>query len=141
MLTEVNDISQALVGRRIGGHLRHPLARRVSPNKTWEGFIGGLLVTLALSMVIAPWLTPLTQWPMRIGPLVLGGAFWTWPLVTGLLIALSGLMGDLNMSAVKRDAGIKDSSDLLPGMGGVIDRVDSLTFTAPVLYYLIVWVM
>ena len=141
VLTEVNDISQALVGRRLGGHLRHRIARRVSPNKTWEGFIGGVVVTLLLSMMVAPWLTPLAQWPLKIGPLVLEGAFYTWPLVLGLLIAVAGLIGDLNMSAVKRDVGVKDSSELLPGMGGIIDRVDSLTFTAPVVYYVVAWMV
>jgi phosphatidate cytidylyltransferase len=63
---------------------------------------------------------------------------WAWPLAAGVAIALAGFLGDLNLSAVKRDAGVKDSSRTLPGMGGVLDRIDSLTLTAPVFYWLIV---
>jgi phosphatidate cytidylyltransferase len=63
---------------------------------------------------------------------------WVWPLVAGLVIALAGFLGDLNISGVKRDTGVKDSSQALPGMGGVLDRIDSLTLAAPVFYWLIV---
>ena len=135
VLTELNDISQALVGRRIGSHHITPT---VSPNKTGEGLLGGILVTVAAALVLSPFLTPLTT---RTAPT------WTafswlaplmWPLFAGLVIALAGFLGDLNMSAIKRDAGVKDSSRALPGMGGVLDRIDSLTLTAPVFYWLIV---
>ena len=134
VLTELNDISQALVGRRIGAHHITP---EVSPNKTTEGLLGGVLVTVAAALILAPVLTPLTtvaapSWTALtwLAPLV-------WPLLAGLVIALAGFLGDLNMSAIKRDAGVKDSSGALPGMGGVLDRIDSLTLTAPVLYWLI----
>ena len=140
LLTELNDIAQALVGRRFGAHKRHRIAPRVSPNKTWEGFLGGLLVTVILAAVLAPLLTPLADLPLRVA-----GRAWQipffWPVVIGLLIAVAGFFGDINMSAVKRDAGVKDSGRLLPGMGGVIDRIDSLTFTAPILYYLVTWIV
>jgi len=117
MLTEANDIMQALVGRRFG---RNKLAPIVSPNKTWEGFAGGLVSTLLLAVFIAPWLTPLMVWQAA---------------VIGLLTSVAGLAGDLNISALKRDAGVKDSGTLLPGQGGILDRIDSLTFTAPLFYY------
>jgi phosphatidate cytidylyltransferase len=119
MLTESNDIMQALVGRRIG---RGKLAPIVSPHKTWEGFVGGVVSTVLLAMLLAPWLTPLTIWQAALG---------------GLLISVGGLLGDLNISALKRDAGVKDSGTLLPGQGGILDRIDSLTFTAPLFYYFV----
>jgi phosphatidate cytidylyltransferase len=136
ILTETNDIAQALVGRRFGSSKRHRIAPQVSPNKTWEGFLGGMLATVLLSAALSPLLTPLGDMPIRLGFIEWRLPFF-WPVVAGVLIAISGFFGDINMSAVKRDAGVKDSSALLPGMGGVIDRVDSLTFAAPVFYYLV----
>jgi phosphatidate cytidylyltransferase len=134
-LTETNDIAQALVGRRIGAH---PITPQVSPHKTWEGLLAGIGITMAAATALAPLLTPLAteaapSWA-TLGLL----APWVWPLGAGLVIALAGFLGDLNISAVKRDAGVKDSSHALPGMGGVLDRIDSLTLTAPVFYWLIV---
>jgi phosphatidate cytidylyltransferase len=82
-----------------------------------------------LAICLAPFLTTLTaekSWVMGI--LV--------SALVGVAISLSGFLGDINMSAIKRDAGVKDGSAILPGMGGVIDRIDSLIFTAPVFYYL-----
>ncbi|GIX00040.1 MAG: phosphatidate cytidylyltransferase [Pirellulaceae bacterium] len=135
ILTEISDISQALVGRQLG---RRRLAPILSPKKTWEGFLGGLVATPMVSMLLAPWLTslasgapawaPETNWPT-----------WTGPLLAGVMVTSVGLIGDLNMSAVKRCAGVKDSSQLLPGMGGMLDRVDSLTFTAPAFYAFVHW--
>ena len=117
VLTEWNDIVQALVGRRIG---RWPILPRVSPKKTVEGWAVGLIATAALASVLAPWLTSLGRWQAAGG---------------GLLIALAGFCGDSLVSAVKRDVGRKDSGRLLAGQGGVMDRVDSLTFAAPAFYY------
>lgn len=123
ILTMWNDIAQALVGRRIGKHKMRPL---VSPRKTWEGFWGGAIATSLLAVGLAPWLTPLS--PAQAA-------------LSGLVIALAGSCGDLNMSAVKRDAGVKDSGQILPGQGGMLDRIDSLTFSAPAFYYLIVFMV
>lgn len=135
LLTEMNDIAQALIGRRFG---RHAITPRVSPNKTWEGFVGGVVTTCVIALVTAPLLTPLSSrlpesggWSGALAPYV-------WPLLAGLLVAIAGFLGDLNMSAIKRDTGVKDSSDLLPGMGGALDRIDSLTLAAPCFYWLIV---
>ena len=114
------DIAAFYVGRRFG---RQPLAPRVSPKKTLEGALGGM----AVSMVVA-----------------IGGRFWIWPVlplsraaVVGLLLATVGILGDLCESAVKRGAGVKDSGSLIPGHGGVLDRLDSLMFACPVLYMLV----
>lgn len=135
VLTELNDISQALVGRRIGSHHITP---QVSPNKTMEGLIGGAVATVAVAIVLAPYLTPLSTSAAPSWSALSWLAPFAWPLLAGLVITLAGFLGDLNMSAVKRDAGVKDSSGALPGMGGVLDRIDSLTLTAPVFYWLIV---
>ena len=131
LLTETNDIMQAITGRRFGSTKITP---RVSPNKSLEGLLGGMATTTVLAVVSAPWLTGLTVGrSFGAGLLVSVGA--------GVLISLFGFLGDINMSGIKRDVGVKDGSSLLPGQGGMIDRVDSLTFTAPVFYYFVRIVM
>ena len=138
VLTEADDIFQAIVGRLFGAGKRHRIAPVVSPNKTWEGFFGGLLVIVILAPFIAPWLTTLGQ---HAGPFSLPESLQAWvgPILAAILISLAGFFGDINMSAIKRDAGVKDRSKLLPGMGGVIDRIDSLSMTAPVFFYFANW--
>ncbi|MDA1373042.1 MAG: phosphatidate cytidylyltransferase [Proteobacteria bacterium] len=138
ILTECDDIFQAIVGRLFGSHNRHRISPVISPNKTWEGFFGGMLVIVILAPIIAPWLTTLGTQP---GPFALTASLQPFvaPILAALLISCAGFFGDINMSAIKRDSGVKDSSKLLPGMGGVIDRVDSLTMTAPVFVYFLIW--
>ncbi|TWU43493.1 Phosphatidate cytidylyltransferase [Novipirellula aureliae] len=119
-ITELNDIAGALVGRKIG---RRRLTV-ISPRKTWEGFLGGMMTSTIASVVLGNWLTTMT-----LGQL----------MVAGLLISVAGTLGDLNMSAVKREVGTKDSGNLMPGQGGILDRIDSLTFTAPMFYYYWTW--
>jgi phosphatidate cytidylyltransferase len=140
VLTETDDIFQAIVGRLFGAHKRHRIIPTISPNKTWEGFFGGMLVIVVLAPVIAPWLTTLGQ---QAGPFGLPEALrpFVAPILAAILISFAGFFGDINMSAIKRDSGVKDSSNLLPGIGGVIDRVDSLSMTAPVLVYFLIWWM
>lgn len=118
-LTEFNDISQYIWGKMLG---KYKIIPKVSPNKTWEGFLGGVLTTTVLAFVIATWLTPLTSLEA---------------VLAGLMIALAGFFGDVSISALKRDLGIKDSGHLLPGHGGILDRVDSLTYTAPLFFHFI----
>ena len=138
ILTETDDIFQAIIGQLFGAHKRHRISPTISPNKTWEGFFGGMLVIVVLAPIIAPWLITLGQ---QAGPFGLPEPLrpFVAPMFAAILISLSGFFGDINMSAIKRDSGVKDSSNLLPGMGGVIDRVDSLTMTAPVFVYFIIW--
>ncbi len=129
VLSEMNDISQAFFGRHWG---KRRIAPNVSPFKTWVGFFGGVATTCVLAMALAPALTSFGS-----GDAALFYADWSglaYAFAAGLLIAVSGFFGDINLSAVKRDAGVKDSGTLLPGQGGVLDRIDSLTFTAPVFY-------
>ena len=127
LLTETNDIMQAITGRKFG---RTKLTPRVSPNKSLEGLLGGMSATMLLAAVTAPWLTGLTEERSQMSGILVS-------LIAGLLISLFGFLGDINMSGIKRDAGVKDGSRLLPGQGGIIDRVDSLTFTAPVFFYFV----
>jgi phosphatidate cytidylyltransferase len=129
MLSEMNDIMQAIVGRKIGKHKITPL---VSPKKTYEGLAGGLITCAGLSVLLAPYLTTITNGRSTLSGIALS-------VLAGLLISVAGFLGDINMSAIKRDAGVKDGSALLPGMGGMIDRIDSLTFTGPVFYYFVMF--
>jgi phosphatidate cytidylyltransferase len=93
---------------------------QVSPGKTWGGLLGGMGTTIVLAAVLAPWLTPLDT----------GEA-----LMAGIIIGLGGFIGDITVSALKRDLRIKDSGGLIPGHGGILDRVDSLTYTAPLFFH------
>lgn len=130
VITEVDDIAQALVGRQIG---RHRITPSISPNKTWEGLAGGVVTSMVLSLILSPWLTTFPSVRTAQGFLL--------SVCSGLVIVTAAFLGDINMSAVKRDVGVKDGSTLLPGMGGIIDRIDSLTFTAPALYYFLSFVL
>ena len=116
-LTQFNDIAQYVFGKLLG---RHKVTPQVSPNKTYEGLLGGVITTVSLAFLLAPVLTPLTQ---------------AHAIMAGLIISFGGFIGDLNISAIKRDLGIKDSGALLPGHGGVLDRVDSLSYTAPLFFH------
>lgn len=120
LLAEMNDIFQALVGRSFGSRRISP---RLSPHKTWEGFAGGLATTVLLAVLLAPLLTPLD---------VVRAA------LAGLLVAPAGLAGDLTISALKRRVGAKDSGTMLPGQGGILDRVDGLLLSAPLFFYFLV---
>ena len=116
-LTQFNDVAQYLWGKMLG---RHRVVPRVSPNKTLEGLLGGVTTTVVLAWLLAPLLTPFL--PREA-------------LAAGLMIGLAGFIGDVVVSAVKRDIGIKDSGTLLPGHGGILDRLDSLTYTAPLFFH------
>lgn len=119
VLTQLNDVAQFLWGKALG---RHKVVPTVSPGKTVEGFLGGVGTTLLLALLLAPWLTPLSRWQA---------------VAAGLIIGVAGFIGDVVISALKRDLGIKDSGTLLPGHGGILDRIDSLTYTAPLFFHLI----
>jgi phosphatidate cytidylyltransferase len=120
-LTEINDIAQYIWGKSCG---RHPVTPTVSPNKTWEGLFGGILTTSILAIAIATWLTPFD---------------WIHALGVGLIISCAGFIGDVTISALKRDLGVKDSGSSIPGHGGILDRLDSLTYTAPLFFHFTVY--
>ncbi|AKG24451.1 phosphatidate cytidylyltransferase [Calothrix sp. 336/3] len=116
-LTQINDIAQYIWGKSLG---KHKVLPTVSPNKTWEGLLGGIFTTTVMAVIIAPWLTPFP-------PL--------YALSVGILIGVAGFIGDVTISALKRDLGVKDSGNLIPGHGGILDRIDSLTYTAPLFFH------
>jgi phosphatidate cytidylyltransferase len=118
-LTELNDVAQFTWGKLTG---RHKIIPKVSPKKTWEGFIGGVLTTALVAYFVGPYLTPMTS---------------LWSGAAGAMIAGTGFLGDVTISACKRDLGVKDASNLIPGHGGILDRVDSLIYSAPVFYHLL----
>jgi phosphatidate cytidylyltransferase len=126
------DIAALYVGRAWG---RHKLAPRLSPNKTWEGALGSvagsLLVTgglLGLAALLQMWNSAALSYPEDV---------WYW-LVLAVVVNIAAQVGDLAESALKRSAGVKDSGTLLPGHGGVLDRIDALLLAAPVLWYALV---
>lgn len=120
--TQFNDVAQYLWGRTLGNNKVVP---QVSPNKTWEGLVGGVLTTGVLSAIFGPLLTPFN---------VLESAS------VGVLIGVSGFLGDITISALKRDLQIKDTGSVIPGHGGVLDRLDSLCIAAPLFFHLIRYV-
>jgi phosphatidate cytidylyltransferase len=137
VITEVNDMAQAFFGRALGTHKATP---KISPNKTWEGFLGGIASTIVLASLLAPSVTPLAEAPPRWQGLPILGIPFFPAALAGTIIALGGIVGDLLMSSCKRDRGVKDFGQLLPGHGGVLDRFDSLTVTAP-LFFCLVWLL
>lgn len=117
VLTQINDVAQYLWGKMFG---KHKIAPKVSPNKTIEGLLGGIATTTLLAWLLAPWFTPMSP---------------THAIFSGVLISIFGFIGDVVISAIKRDIGVKDSGNLLPGHGGILDRLDSLTYTAPLFFH------
>lgn len=120
------DGTAYLVGSRFG---RHKMTRRVSPNKSWEGYLAGVLAGALGAMLLA------SLWHMR-APAVT----WDKGLLIGFIIAAISPLGDLGESMLKREFGVKDTSHLLPGHGGILDRVDSWLWAAPIGYYLLLHV-
>jgi len=116
--TELNDVAAFTFGRLFG---RHPLRSQISPNKTWEGALGAVTVSMVL-----PWLLRFS-FPF-FGP---------WQLIlTGLIVGIGGQLGDLSISVIKRDIGTKDMGATIPGHGGILDRIDSLIYVAPLFMHM-----
>jgi phosphatidate cytidylyltransferase len=119
----VSDSAQYFVGRALG---RRPLAPRVSPKKTVEGAYGGFLFGTLLLVIVGAWWLPAVPILLRA--------------LLGVAVVALGIVGDLFESMLKRSAGVKDSSALIPGHGGVLDRIDALLFTAPIYYVVLTYV-
>ncbi len=118
VLTQCNEVGQLLLGK-LG---RRQIAPAVSSENTWAGFAGGLLITVLIAAALGPWMTMLDL-PRS--------------LIAGIAIAFAGLLGNLNVAALERDLGVKEAGSMLPGFGGVLDRIDSLIFTAPVFFHFV----
>jgi len=121
LVTEANDVAQYIWGKSFG---KTKITPNVSPNKTWEGAIGGFVTTFAIIWFLGPIFTPLHGIPLAL---------------LGIILPIAGFGGDITMSAIKRDLGVKDTSNALPGHGGILDRVDSLTFTAPIYFHFLAY--
>jgi phosphatidate cytidylyltransferase len=119
----ISDSAQYYSGRAFG---RHPLAPRLSPKKTIEGAVGGFVVAPIFLYFAGPYLIPVAT-PLMIAPL-------------GLVLVACGIAGDLFESMIKRAADMKDSSALIPGHGGILDRIDALLFATPPFYMFVRWV-
>ncbi len=117
LVVQLSDVLQYIWGKLLG---RYPVAPRISPGKTWEGLVGGVGSATAVGTALW-WVTPFT--PGQAAGM-------------GLAVTLTGFAGGLVMSAVKRDRGVKDFGTLIPGHGGMLDRIDSICFAAPVCFHL-----
>ena len=120
-VTKFSDMGAYLTGSAFGRHLMSP---HISAKKTWEGFFGALAFALLCSLGL-----------FRLMPGHLSMLTWTHATVLGLLLGFAAVIGDLAESIVKRSTGVKDSGGLLPGIGGALDLIDSLLFTAPLLFF------
>jgi phosphatidate cytidylyltransferase len=120
LVTKFSDMGAYLVGSLIG---RHKMIPRISPGKTWEGFGGAVLFSTAGSLLFA----------VLAGPR-LAGMNWMHALILGMLLGMTAVLGDLIESLFKREASVKDSGRLFPGIGGILDLLDSLLFNAPLMY-------
>ncbi|HEU6447724.1 MAG TPA: phosphatidate cytidylyltransferase [Verrucomicrobiae bacterium] len=116
--TEINDVAAFTFGKLFG---RHPFRSNISPKKTWEGSLGALAVSMVL------------PWALRFSFPQFGT---TQLILTGLIVGIGGQLGDLAISVIKRDIGIKDMGAGIPGHGGLLDRMDSLIYTAPLFFHM-----
>jgi phosphatidate cytidylyltransferase len=118
LVDQLSDVLQYVWGKLLG---RHKIAPVVSPNKTWEGFIGGVLTATLIGTALS-WMTPFRPWVAAL---------------VSLTITLMGFAGGLTMSAIKRDRGVKDYGTLIKGHGGILDRMDSMCFAAPIFFHIV----
>ncbi len=118
---EINDVAAFTSGRLFG---RHKLRENISPNKTIEGFIGAILVSLAIPFLLHFSLPGFTPWQL---------------IAIGLIVGVGGQLGDLVISYIKRDIGIKDMGTTIRGHGGVLDRIDSMIFVVPLFFHFVRW--
>jgi phosphatidate cytidylyltransferase len=120
-VTKFSDMGAYLTGSAIGRHMMVP---QISAKKTWEGFAGALVFALFCSLAL-----------FKLMPGHLALLNWTHATILGLLLGFAAVIGDLAESIIKRSTGVKDSGNLLPGIGGALDLIDSLLFTAPLLFF------
>jgi len=119
VLNQGNDVAQYVWGKLFG---KHKIMPKVSPKKTWEGFLGGVATTTVMSVLLSSFLTPFSI-PFAIA--------------VGIMLGVTGFIGDVTFSALKRDLKIKDAGALIPGHGGILDRIDSLSLSAPLFFHMV----
>lgn len=119
LAVELSDVTAYTCGKLFG---RHPLRSNISPKKTWEGSLGALAASMAL-----PWVLHFSFPHFTVRDCIL----------TGLIVGVAGQLGDLSMSVIKRDLGIKDMGALIHGHGGILDRIDSLIYVAPLFFHMV----
>ena len=117
--TVAADVGSLLVGSAFG---RHPMAPSISPNKSWEGFLGGAVASILVAVIVVHFIHP---WTISKA------------LVLGIVVAVVAPLGDLSQSMIKRHLGVKDMGRLMPGHGGILDRVDGLLFVLPATYFVV----
>ena len=133
------DIFAYFVGKSLG---RHRMSPRISPNKTWEGAVASVLASVIIGTLWIQHQPGISPALLRIGLIDRPGGMWgqeqpsLWPIILlSAVVNIAAQLGDLVESLIKRGAGVKDSGTLLPGHGGMLDRIDALLFAAPVLWY------
>jgi len=143
LLVWAGDIFAYFVGRSLGRHLMSP---RISPKKTWEGALASLLASLVVGMLLYNYALPISSALLNAHLIERRDGFFAlqkpplWPtLLLSAAINIAAQLGDLVESLIKRGAGVKDSGTILPGHGGMLDRIDALLFAAPVLWYYAAW--
>jgi len=143
LLVWAGDIFAYFVGRTLGRHLMSP---RVSPRKTWEGALASLIASLVVGMLLYQYALPLSSVLLNLHLIDRKDGLFAlekpplWPtLLLSAAVNVAAQLGDLVESLIKRGAGVKDSGTLLPGHGGMLDRIDALLFAAPVLWYYAAW--
>jgi len=137
------DIFAYFVGRSVGRHLMAP---RISPKKTWEGAAASLAASLVVGSLLFTYALQISSFLLRIGLIQRRDGLFglekpeLWPIILlTLVLNIAAQLGDLVESLIKRGAGVKDSGTLLPGHGGMLDRIDALLFAAPVLWFYAAW--
>ena len=120
LITKFSDTGAYSVGSLIG---KHKMIPRISPGKTWEGFAGAILFSTLASLLFVYFLGSR-----------MAGMNWRHAIILGIVLSVSAVVGDLIESIFKREAGVKDSGNLFPGIGGILDLLDSLLFNAPIMY-------
>jgi phosphatidate cytidylyltransferase len=143
LLVWAGDIFAYFVGKAVGRHLMSP---RISPKKTWEGAAASLIASLVIGMLLYNYSLPICTWLLNMHLIERRDGFFAldkpplWPtILLSATINIAAQLGDLVESLIKRGADVKDSGTILPGHGGMLDRIDALLFAAPVLWYYAAW--
>jgi phosphatidate cytidylyltransferase len=143
LLVWAGDIFAYFVGKSLGHHLMSP---RISPKKTWEGAAASLIASLVIGMLLYNYALPICTWLLNAHLIERRDGFFALEkpalgptILLSATINIAAQLGDLAESLIKRGAGVKDSGTILPGHGGMLDRIDALLFAAPVLWYYAAW--